>query len=107
MATFTRNRRGRRLVARLGLVGAERGLEIAAYVVGPGHGHTDLYEDWARLSEISEDGVVLVRPDAHVAWRSITVVDDATAALDDALRAVLARPRSRDAAENVGALAQA
>nr|WP_127125874.1 FAD-dependent monooxygenase [Georgenia sp. SYP-B2076] len=97
---------GRAWVEAARAVGAELGLDIAAYVIGPGQDLTDLYDDWARLSGVEEGGVVLVRPDMHVGWRSVTAVDDPAAALDEALRTVLARPRSTDAAEDVEALAQ-
>jgi len=52
------------------------GVEVAVYVVGPGREVLDTYDDWARLSEVSEPGCVLVRPDAHVAWRSSGLPDD-------------------------------
>ena len=42
---------------------------------------------------VGEAGCVLVRPDAHVAWRSHDLPDDPTTALRDVLRAVLALPR--------------
>lgn len=80
-------------------VGAELGLDIGAHVVGPGQEYTDLYDDWARLSEVGEDGVVLVRPDAHVAWRCDRGVDDAAGLLEGVLRQVLSRPRTGGAGE--------
>jgi len=49
---------------------AALGVEVAAFVIGPGHELTDLYGDWAEAREIGEDGCVLVRPDAHVGWRA-------------------------------------
>jgi 2,4-dichlorophenol 6-monooxygenase len=67
------------------------GIEIAAYVIGPGREYTDLYDDWARLREVGEDGCVLVRPDAHVAWRSASFVDEPERALADVLALVLDR----------------
>jgi 2,4-dichlorophenol 6-monooxygenase len=70
-------------------VGAELGLDLGAYVIGPGREYTDLYDDWARLREVSEDGCVLVRPDVHVAWRSATLVDDPEGALRTALNQIL------------------
>ena len=70
-------------------VGAELGLDIAAYVIGPGREYTDLYDDWARLREVEEDGCVLVRPDAHVAWRSPALVDDPEGGLRSALIKIL------------------
>jgi 2,4-dichlorophenol 6-monooxygenase len=72
-------------------VSASLGVEIAAHVVGPGREYTDLYEDWARLREVQEGGCVLARPDAHVAWRSITPVEDPEAALSAVMGLVLDR----------------
>jgi 2,4-dichlorophenol 6-monooxygenase len=62
-------------------VGARTGVEIACFVIGPGREVLDLYDDWARLSEVAESGCVLVRPDAHVAWRRQTVAEDCVAEL--------------------------
>jgi 2,4-dichlorophenol 6-monooxygenase len=67
------------------------GIEISAHVIGPGREYTDLYDDWARLREVREDGCVLVRPDAHVAWRSATLAPDPEAALTNVLATVLDR----------------
>jgi 2,4-dichlorophenol 6-monooxygenase len=67
------------------------GIEIAAYVIGPGRPYTDLYDDWARLREVEEDGCVLVRPDAHVGWRAATLAADPAAELHAALSAILSR----------------
>ena len=60
-------------------------------MIGPGREHIDLYEDWARAREVGEDGCVLVRPDAHVAWRSTGLVEDPVTELEGVLRQVLAR----------------
>lgn len=75
-------------------VGAELGIPLQAHVIGPGADYTDLYNDWARLREVAEDGCVLVRPDAHVAWRSQTLTDDPQASLTAVLRQILGRPAS-------------
>ncbi|MGV9248247.1 FAD-dependent oxidoreductase [Streptomyces sp. NPDC003710] len=32
-------------------------------------GSRDAYGEWSRVAEIAEDGVLLIRPDGHVAWR--------------------------------------
>jgi 2,4-dichlorophenol 6-monooxygenase len=71
-------------------VAEKLGIEIAAHVIGPGREHIDAYEDWARAREVAEDGCVLVRPDAHVAWRSTHLVDDPAAELLHVLASVLA-----------------
>jgi 2,4-dichlorophenol 6-monooxygenase len=71
-------------------VAEKLGIEIAAHVIGPGREHIDAYEDWTRAREVGEDGCVLVRPDAHVAWRSTHLVDDPAAELLHVLTSVLA-----------------
>ncbi|HEX7626260.1 MAG TPA: FAD-dependent monooxygenase, partial [Gaiellaceae bacterium] len=55
-------------------IAARTGLEIASFVIGPGREVLDTYDDWSRVSEVDENGCVLVRPDAHVAWRSQSLV---------------------------------
>jgi 2,4-dichlorophenol 6-monooxygenase len=72
-------------------VAADTGVDLVAHVIGPGREYIDLYEDWARAREVGEDGCVLVRPDAHVAWRSAGIVDDPQAELHRVLTTVLAR----------------
>src|SRR3954453_12631680 len=59
-----------------GKVGEQLGVELVSYVIGPGREHIDVYEDWARAREVEEAGCVLVRPDAHVAWRAGGASDD-------------------------------
>jgi 2,4-dichlorophenol 6-monooxygenase len=80
-------------------VGDELGIDLAAYVIGPGREFTDLYDDWARLREVGEDGCVLVRPDAHVAWRSAAMVDDPDVALTEVLMSLLDRGPGEPAPE--------
>src|SRR2546423_5750581 len=70
-------------------VSACTSVSVAAFVIGPGHDVLDLYDDWAALSEVSERGCVLVRPDLHVAWRSHDLVSDPTATLARVLGAIL------------------
>ncbi len=82
---------GQRWAAAAEHAGRTLGIELAAHVIGPGRGLTDLYDDWSRMREVEEAGCVLVRPDAHVAWRSATLVADPEAALVEVLSAVLAR----------------
>ncbi|WP_433507323.1 FAD-dependent oxidoreductase [Pseudonocardia halophobica] len=67
------------------------GIEVDAHVIGPGRDYTDVYDDWARLREVSESGCVLVRPDAHVGWRAHELPADPERELTAALAALLAR----------------
>jgi 2,4-dichlorophenol 6-monooxygenase len=57
----------------------------------------DLYDDWAALSEVSERGCVLVRPDLHVAWRSHALVADPSAELGRVVDAILSTTPARNA----------
>jgi 2,4-dichlorophenol 6-monooxygenase len=74
-------------------ISQDSGLPLVAYAIGPGCEVLDLYDDWRVLSEVEEEGCVLVRPDAHVAWRSLTLPDDPAGALRSALDQVLGRAR--------------
>jgi len=59
---------------------------VEVVIIGPGQEYTDLYYDWARAREVEEDGVLLVRPDKHIGWRSMSMPEDP----EEALRAALA-----------------
>lgn len=67
------------------------GVPIEPFVIGPGRELEDLYGDWSRVREIPDDGCLLVRPDAHIAYRSFEQPDDATEALRQALSTLLGR----------------
>jgi len=67
------------------------GVPIEPFVIGPGRELEDLYGDWSRVREIPDDGCLLVRPDAHIAYRSFEQPDDTTEALRQALNALLGR----------------
>jgi 2,4-dichlorophenol 6-monooxygenase len=70
-------------------VAAELGVPLATVVIGPGRAVTDLYYDWAKLREVEEDGVLLVRPDKHVAWRARSMPEDPEGALRTAMNQIL------------------
>ena len=72
---------------------AEAGLPLDALRIG--HLDGDLFDPrlaWVRHREIEPDGAVLVRPDRHIGWRSVTAPDDPRAVLAAALGQILARP---------------
>ncbi len=73
------------------VVAEELGIEIAALRIDLGGDVQDLYGDFARRSEIGEQGCLLVRPDQHVAWRSTDGVADPIAELRRVLGHVLDR----------------
>lgn len=72
-------------------VAHDLGVPLETVVIGPGRAVTDLYYDWAKLRAVEEDGAVLVRPDKHIAWRSMTMPSDPADALRGALSRVLGR----------------
>jgi 2,4-dichlorophenol 6-monooxygenase len=72
-------------------VSEQTGVEITVAAIGPGLDYEDLYRTWRTLSEIEENGALLVRPDLHIAWRSHTLPADPFTALDTAMRFILGR----------------
>ena len=73
------------------VVGKELGIDIACHTIGPRQQWQDFTGDWARASEVRDSGVVLVRPDHHVAWRAEAKVADPAAELRRVLKSILAR----------------
>ena len=69
----------------------ELDVPINTVIIGPGREVTDIYYDWARIREIDEDGVLLVRPDKHIGWRSMTLPRNPEQALRQALTQILSR----------------
>jgi 2,4-dichlorophenol 6-monooxygenase len=68
---------------------ARLGVPVRVHVIGGREGVTDPYGEWASLREVEATGCVLVRPDRHVAWRSMRYAEDSAqrlpAVLDQAL----------------------
>ncbi len=72
-------------------VGKAMGLDIRVHVIGPRSDIRDHAGDWARASEIADEGCLLVRPDQHVAWRTKDMTRNPVADLTRVMTAVLAR----------------
>jgi len=70
-------------------VSEQLGVPIEALVIGPGRELDDLYGDWARVREIPDEGCLLVRPDAHIAYRAFDQPEDATETLRQAVNGLL------------------
>ncbi|TAX24044.1 FAD-dependent oxidoreductase [Rhizobium leguminosarum] len=69
----------------------EFGTEIVAHVIGPRQPWQDFTGDWANMREIRDSGILLVRPDHHVAWRREAMTDDPTTELRRVLTAILGK----------------
>jgi 2,4-dichlorophenol 6-monooxygenase len=82
--------RGEDWVAAASVVGGERDLPLDAHRAGPGGDLQGGDGAWYGLRGHDAEGVVLVRPDGHVAYRSHTGVADAPGALRAALDVALA-----------------
>lgn len=67
------------------------GFDLDVLVIGSGTAYQDTYGDWFRGREIDEDGALLVRPDKHIAWRSLHSTDDHAQKLEEVLLRVLSR----------------
>jgi 2,4-dichlorophenol 6-monooxygenase len=65
------------------------GITINTRVIGPRRDFEDHAGDWANISEISDSGCLLVRPDQHVAFRAIKVTKSAEKDLTTALMKIL------------------
>jgi 2,4-dichlorophenol 6-monooxygenase len=70
-------------------LGKEMGLTITTHLIGPRRKITDHTGDWARASEISDSGCLIVRPDHHVAWRAAEMTANPATDLRRVLRAIL------------------
>ncbi|MEV0791453.1 FAD-dependent monooxygenase [Kribbella sp. NPDC050459] len=70
-------------------VSEQLGVPIEPLVIGPGRELDDLYGDWARAREIPDEGCLLVRPDAHIAYRAFDQPEDATETLRQAVNGLL------------------
>jgi len=72
-------------------VAATLGVPLEAFTVGSGDGLDDVEGAWPATYGVERDGAVLVRPDAHVGWRSRSSCADPGRELDRALRSMLDR----------------
>jgi hypothetical protein len=69
-------------------VEADLGVPLRATLIG-GEGARDAFGPCARLCDVNEDSVKLVRPDGYVSWRSTSSAADLTGTAE-ALRSALA-----------------
>ena len=73
------------------LAATRSGIAIEVHRIGAAGHYADAEAVWARLRQIGDDGAVLVRPDGHVGWRSMTGVADPAGALDAAMSRILGK----------------
>ncbi len=72
-------------------VSTSLGIKIRVFVIGTGQQYNDVYGDFSRLSEVSEEGALLVRPDMFVGWRNTNGLIDKFEELLQAMKFILGR----------------
>ena len=72
-------------------VSAHAGVPVRVYVIGGRDGVRDPYGEWASRREVESTGCVLVRPDRHVAWRSMRYTPDSARQLPAVIEQALGR----------------
>jgi 2,4-dichlorophenol 6-monooxygenase len=70
---------------------ARAGVPVMVHVIGGRDGVTDPYGEWAGVREVETTGCVLVRPDRHVAWRSMRYAPDSARQLAAVIEQALGR----------------
>jgi 2,4-dichlorophenol 6-monooxygenase len=66
-------------------------VRITVAAIGDDADYTDSTGSWGQLREIEEGGAILVRPDNHVGWRSISETTNPADDLAGAISSILAR----------------
>jgi len=67
------------------------GVPINCHSIGWGLDYHDVYRDWFKKRDIEEDGLLLVRPDRYVAWRSAKLIPNAEEKLLHVFKHILSR----------------
>jgi 2,4-dichlorophenol 6-monooxygenase len=73
-------------------ISARAGVPVRVHAIGGREGVTDPYGEWAALREVETTGCILVRPDRHVAWRSMRYTPDSAKQLPAVIEQALGRP---------------
>jgi 2,4-dichlorophenol 6-monooxygenase len=68
------------------------GVDINTLTIGPGCDVEDPFGDWARVSEIADDGCLLVRPDMFIGFRAQKMSKSAAKDLAAAMSHILGNP---------------
>ncbi len=67
------------------------GVPINTVVVGPGQDVEDIYQEWAEIREVDEDGCLLVRPDGYICYRSMSAAGNAAELVANAMNQILGK----------------
>ena len=70
-------------------VNDEMGIYIKCHIIGPKQEFEDHAGEWSMVREISDSGLILVRPDHHVCWRINKIQSAAYSKLSNVFKAIL------------------
>jgi 2,4-dichlorophenol 6-monooxygenase len=73
-------------------ISSEYRIELPVYRIGYRCTYDDVLGQWADIREITDRGAILVRPDRHIAWRSLDRPADVEEALRSAVGKLLKKP---------------
>ncbi|MET4493315.1 hypothetical protein [Bradyrhizobium sp. LA7.1] len=64
-------------------------IDLPVFAIGLRCPYDDVLGEWTAIREVSDWGAILVRPDRHIAWRSMDMVESPADVLTSALGQVL------------------
>ena len=65
------------------------GIKIQCNIIGPDQDFEDHAGEWSSIREISDSGLILVRPDQHICWRSKGMMSNSSEKLMDVMKKIL------------------
>ena len=65
------------------------GIKIQCNIIGPDQDFEDHAGEWSSIREISDSGLILVRPDQHICWRSKKMMSNSSEKLMDVMKKIL------------------
>ena len=65
------------------------GIKIQCNIIGPDQDFEDHAGEWSSIREISDSGLILVRPDQHICWRSKEMMSNSSEKLMDVMKKIL------------------
>ena len=65
------------------------GIKIQCNIIGPDQDFEDHAGEWSSIREISDSGLILVRPDQHICWRSKEMISNSSEKLMDVMKKIL------------------
>ena len=65
------------------------GIKIQCNIIGPDQDFEDHAGEWSSIREISDSGMILVRPDQHICWRSKDMISNSSEKLMDVMKKIL------------------